>query len=207
VKTTIIAVLAAVFALPMIAQAPHWISSEEPNSPAYQYYQELLKSGDLTFKVSTYACFDDDPQSKHFMVINATLLNKHSMDVMTQDFYEGVSQGVDVFGGPLDPLSGGQGIFATLNTRIDNKDNPSHQTDVFEWAPDVLTIKAGFGEVAPGQVRTTYQFKMQRSTGRFTEQSVFGTGSGPEGFTVDKTGKCIRIPNSQTPEEVFPSLK
>jgi hypothetical protein len=54
----------------------------------------------------------------------------------------------------------------------DNKGNPSHVTDVFEWALDVLSMKSGYGKLLPGQVRLTYEFKMQRSTSRYTERTV-----------------------------------
>ena len=177
------------------------------NSPAYQSYRELLKSEDLAFKVSTYTCFDDDQQSKTFMVINAHLLNKQTMEVLTQNFTNGVSKMGGIFEGRLTSFSGDNGLFATLHTQYDNKTNPSHEADVFEWEPDVLSIKTGFGKLAPGEVRFTYEFNMQRSTGRYTEQTVFRNGSPPEGFTVSNTGKCIRIPNTQTPEEAYRSLK
>ena len=175
------------------------------NTPAYQSYLELLKSGDTAFRVSTYACFDDDPKSKTFMVIDATLLDKRSMSVTTQNFTSGVSNVGGIFSGELTSFSNADNLFGTLHTMYDNKGNPSHQTDVFEWAPDVLSMKAGFGKLLPGQVRLTYEFKMQRSTGRYTETTVF-SGAASDGFTIDKTGKCSRIPNTRTPEEVYQSL-
>lgn len=175
----------------------------QTNSPAYQSYLELLKSGDTAFRVSTYACFDDDPQSKTFMVMNASLLDdKRTMTVITQKFTSGVSDVGGIFTGQLTAFSGGNGLFGTLHTMYDNKGNPSHQTDILEWAPDVLAMKTGFGKLLPGQVRLTYEFKMQRSTGRYTEQTVFA-GAGSDGFTINNTGKCIRIPNTRTPEETY----
>jgi len=191
-------------------ESPAPISDEltaQTNAPAYQSFLALLKSEDLTFKVSTYVCFDDDPGSKTFMVIDARLLNKQTMMVMTQNFTSGVSNEPNgIFVGPLTPFSGEHGLFATLHTKIDYRDFPSHQTDSFEWGPEVLTMKAGFGELSPGQVRTTYEFNMQRSTGRYTERNDF-QGVGSDAFTVTKTGKCARIPNTQTPEEAYRSLK
>jgi hypothetical protein len=184
---------------------PRPMAAPQMNSPAYQSYLELLKSGDTAFRVSTYACFDDDPTSKTFMVIDATLLDKRSMSVTTQDFTSGVSKVGGIFSGELTSFSNADNLFGTLYTMYDNKGNPSHQTDAFEWAPDVLSVKAGFGKLLPGQVRLTYEFKMQRSTGRYTEKTVFA-GAASDGFTINKTGKCIRIPNTRTPEEMLQSL-
>ncbi len=72
-------------------------------------------------------------------------------------------------------------------------------------APDVLSLKAGFGKLPPGQVCLTYEFKMQRSTGRYTEETVFA-GAASDGFTIHKTGKCIRIPNTRSPEDAYRAL-
>jgi hypothetical protein len=125
--------------------------------------------------------------------------------VTTQDFTSGVSKVGGIFSGELTSFSNADNLFGTLYTMYDNKGNPSHQTDAFEWAPDVLSVKAGFGKLLPGQVRLTYEFKMQRSTGRYTEKTVFA-GAASDGFTINKTGKCIRIPNTRTPEETLQSL-
>jgi hypothetical protein len=180
----------------------------QTSSPAYQSYQELLQSEDSTLSVGTYACFDDDPQSKTFMVIGAFLFDKQTMQVTTHDFISGVSRLGGMFGGPLGQFSSNSGLFATLHTSYDDKDDPSHQTDVFEWAPDVLTMKIGFGKLQPGEARLSEEFKMQRSTGRYTDEIVFGNGFAPDGFTINNTGKCVRIPNiSQTPEEEYSSPK
>lgn len=177
----------------------------QTSSPAYQSYQELLKSGDAAFISSTYACFDEDQQSKTFKVISAMLWDKQKMTVTTQDLTDGVSgSAVSIFDGPLSPISGNHGLFATLHSSYHNKSNPSHETDTFEWGPDVLSIRTGFGTLSLGQTRLSYQFNMQRSTGRYTEQTVFGNGIGPDGFTISTTGRCIRIPNiGQTPEERY----
>ena len=67
-------------------------SNGQMNSPAYQYYRELLKSGDVSFRVSTYACFDDDQQSKNFMVIYGSMVNKQKMMVTIQNYKSGVSE-------------------------------------------------------------------------------------------------------------------
>lgn len=181
-------------------------SAAQTNSPAYQSYRELLQSEDSTIYSSLYACFDDDRKSNTFMVISAGfLLDKKDLNVTTGHFTNGVFELDGLFGGHLSPFSGVMGLYATLQTIIDYKDNPSHQTDVFEWEPDVLTMKFGFGKLLPGQVRVTDEFNMQRSTGRYTDRiAVFAPG----GSTIDKTGKCIRIPNIMpTPEEQYQSPK
>ena len=102
------------------------------NSPAYQSYQEL-KSGDLVLAAGTYACFDDDQESKTFTVIFAGLVDKQNMYVSTHDFTSGVSKIGGIFEGPLDPFSGAAALFGTLHTSYDYKDDPSHETDAFEW--------------------------------------------------------------------------
>ncbi len=180
-------------------------SAAPMNSPAYQSYQELLHSEDRTIYTSLYACFDDDPQNKTFMVIDADLLDKQTMEVTTGDFTSGIFKGFgESFQGPLDPLSSNSGLFATLHTTYDFKDLPSRQTDAFEWSPDVLTMKIGLGGLGPGELRESEEFNMQRSTGRYTDRVVSGDGIPPNGFIIDKTGKCIRIPNiMQTPEEEY----
>ena len=188
---------------PVIPDKPKELGGSPVNSPAYRSYQELLTSGDMTFKVSTYACFSDDPQSKQFKVINATLLSKQTMTVVVQDFTNGVSDIVGIFEGPLSPYSGQAGLFATLPTQFNNPIS-SHKTDALEWGLDELEIKTGFGKLA-GEVRSTYEFKMQRSTGRYTVQiRVVLIGEAP--IESGETGKCIRIPGTQTPEEIYRSL-
>jgi len=186
--------------------APPSTAGEGPiaqmNSTAYQSYQGLLQSEDPRLYSSLYACFDDNQKSNKFMVISANLsLDKKDLVVITSTFKNGVSDqsSLNFFEGPVEPFSSSAGVFATLHTMQDNKDNPSHQTDVFEWEPDVLTMKFGFGKLLPGQVRVTDEFNIQRSTGRYTEQiAVFASN----GSTIDETGKCVRIPNNmQTSEE------
>jgi hypothetical protein len=168
-----------------------------------------LNSGDLSITSSTYACFDDDPQrNKIFTAIEAFLMDKQSMTVIRQTFTSGVSNdSPNMFTGPLSPFSSVGGLFATLPTQADVRLFTSHQSDVFEWGPDVLRMKTGFGKLSPGQVRGSYEFSMQRSTGHYTEQIVFDKGIEPDGFTLNFTGICIRIPNTQTPEEEYRSLK
>ena len=109
-----------------------------------------------------------------------------------------------MYEGPLESYSGDHGLYATLHTMFDTKYMPGHETDAFEWGSTVLTMKAGFGTLIPGQVRDTYEFKMQRATGRYTEQIVM---QGSERHIFDKAGRCTRIPNTQTPEEAYPSAK
>ena len=181
----------------------------QTNSPAYQTYQELLMSRDIALTGSTYACFSDDPQDKTFMIIRANFIpDKQHMMVLTQKFTSGVSdKSPAIFQGPLGPLSSDQGLFASLPSAYNFKDDPSHQTDVFEWAPDVLTMKVGFGKLLPRQVRFSEEFNMQRSTGRYTDEIVFDSGFEPNGFTNDTTGKCVRVPNTKAPEETYRSLR
>ncbi|MGB6823171.1 MAG: hypothetical protein WBE21_13915, partial [Candidatus Acidiferrales bacterium] len=76
-----------------------------------------------------------------------------------------------------------------------------HDTDTFEWGPTELTMKTGFGKLDSRIVRTTQEFNIQRSTGRYIEHDVGYFPDKPT--TIDKTGKCIRIPDTKTPEEVF----
>jgi len=170
------------------------------NSPAFQSYLELLKSGDRTLKDGTYACFDDDPESSNtFMVITADLSQGKYMQVMTENFGNGVSTGAGkAFYGQLSSYSGGkQGLLATLPTM-----NPSDQGDVFEWGPDVLTMRHVIG------TRSSDEFNVQRSTGRYTEQIVLGNDPSSPPSTIERAGRCIRIPNArQTPEEEYDSRK
>jgi len=169
----------------------------EITSPAYHYFLELLKSSDMTFKVGTFACFEDDPQSTTFKVIFATLTDKDDLTVITSRFVNGVAKEPDgIFSGSVKPFAGG--LFGTLPTLTNIKNMPSHETDAFEWQPDVLRVKTGFGKLLPGQLRISYEFEMQRSTGRYTEQG----GVGDSTVSISN-GKCIRIPNTQTPEETF----
>jgi V8-like Glu-specific endopeptidase len=178
----------------------------EMNSPAYHYYLELLKSPDMTAKVGTYACFDDNQQSKAFKVIFATLLDKENMTVITSNFVSGVAEDPNgIFSGTVEPFAGG--IMGTLATMFDVKNMPSHETDAFEWRPDVLTMKTGFGKTIPGQPRISYEFKMQRSTGRYTEHVGLDFPDGGSSSSINSSGKCVKIPNSRTPEDTYRSLK
>jgi S1-C subfamily serine protease len=195
---------------PAAADAPPSAAGEGSaapmNSPAYQSYQELLQSEDLTIYASLYACFDDNQKSNTFMVISPLFLaDKERLNVTIEYFRNGVSQpnDLEVFEGPVEPFSSDTGVSATLHTSFDYKDNPGHQKDVFEWAPNVLAMKLGFG---PREAPLTEEFNMQRSTGRYTDRVVFADGIPPDGFTTDKTGQCIRIPNLvRTPEEEYQS--
>jgi len=175
-------------------------SLAQTNSPAYQSYLELLKNQDSTVTHGTYACFEDNQQNVSFRVVYSSLIQQR-MIVETPEFKSGVLEGGGVYSGNLNPLSSQNGLFATLTT-MQTGGVRSKATDTFEWGPDVLSEKVGFGPLAPGQVRTSYEFKMQRSTGRYVEHIVFA-GIGSDGWNIDKTGKCIRIPNTQTPEEEY----
>jgi len=192
------------------ADAPPSATGEGPtvqmNSQAYRSYLELLKSGDTTVRGSTYACFSDDQQNIAFTLVTAYLISNETMLLSTQMFKNGVSEtgGIGIFLGQV-TFTGG--LFATLHTKYDTKHFTSHETDVFEWGPDVLRMKTGFGKLSPGEVRSTYEFNMQRSTGRYTEHTVFDPPIESDRFTIDSTGKCIRNPNTQTPEEAYRSLE
>ncbi|MHB8755648.1 MAG: S1C family serine protease [Candidatus Acidiferrales bacterium] len=180
--------------------------ASQVNSPAYRYYQELLKNEDSILSGSTYACFEDDSQSATFIVIWASVMNKRTMSVIIYTNTNGVSDtdaGED-FEGQLTPSIDGS-LSATLHTRTVYKIDFGHDTDTFEWGPDQLTMKTGFGKVTPPFLRTTLEFDMQRSTGRYIEHFVMYSPDRPT--TTDKTGKCIRIPNTRTPEEEYLSLK
>jgi hypothetical protein len=107
------------------------------------------------------------------------------------------------FYGKLSPLSS-KLLFADLKTMID-KPSPSHETDSFSWSPNTLSFKTGFGKLLGGQLRMTDEFTMQRSTGRFIEDTVMGFPDGSK--TIHRIGRCIRIPgNTKTPEEWYDLL-
>jgi len=196
---------------PTPANAPPSTTGEvlasQVNSPAYRYYQELLKNEDSIISGSTYACFEDDPQSKTFMVIWASIMNKRTMNVITYTNTNGVSDedGALDFEGQLMPSIDGS-LFATLHTTIAYKIDLGHDTDTFEWGPDKLTMKTGFGKVTPPLLPTTLEFNMQRSTGRYIENVIVYSPDG-SATTANIRGKCIRIPDTRTPEEQYLFLK
>jgi S1-C subfamily serine protease len=184
-------------------------SSTNPiDSPAYRQFQELFNAGDLTMMTGLYACFYDgsSQQNTTFFVIMA-YLSEHHMTAQVNHFEDGVKKWDPwIFGGDVRPLSSSQGVWADLLTSYDYKNDPSksHQTDVLKWNAGDVVIETGFGKLPPGEVRLTYQFKLQHSTGRFVADTVFNGGAKPDGFTNHETGKCIRIPNiTRTPEEQY----
>lgn len=185
---------------------PTGASVSETDSPAHRFYLELLKNGDPNITHSLYACFDDDPQHGGiFTSITVDVVDKESMTVITSRFVNGVSDGPDgIFSGSVKLFAGG--LFGTLHTLFNTKGMPSHETDYFEWRPDVLLRETGFGKTIPGQIRISTEFSMQRSTGRYTEQITFAAPDEAPS-TDNRTGRCIRIPNTQTPEQTYQQLK
>ena len=173
------------------------------DSPAYQQYQELLTANDLSVTQGIYACFyDGDKQTNTFSVILASLLDKQTMMGRVHVFTDGVmSDTVELFEGKLQSPSSAQGVYAKLLTLRRDKDVKDHDNDAFEWLDGDITIRMGWGELVPGQMRIGSEFKMQHSTGRFVENIVFNTS------TKRETGKCIRIPNSKTPEEQYENAR
>ena len=80
------------------------------------------------------------------------------MTVITSNFVSGVAEDLNgIFSGIVEPFAGD--IMGTLATMFDVKGMPSYETDAFEWRPDVLTMKTGFGKTIPGQPRISYEFK------------------------------------------------
>ena len=198
-KKALISLMMLVFLFPIGLKA-------QVNSSAYQSYQELLKSGDGAFTTNMYACFKDDPQSNSFVVIHASMVDKQGMTVIFQMFVDGISKWASFFVGDISPYSGPSGLFATLLPlrTVKLPFTNSHDTDAFEWGPDALSMKTGFGQPSPGEERLTWEFDIRRSTGRYTLHEVFGNGFKPDGFTVHETGKCVRTSNiSLTPEEWY----
>jgi hypothetical protein len=173
----------------------------QANSPAFEAYEELLKAGDQGIKSATYACFNDNSKSTAFRVINGMLM-KDTLMVIVSSYKDGVSESNPlVFQGKLSPPSGKNMLFADLVTAITNPIS-SHENDSFSWSPDTLSFRSGFGKLDGPQLRITYEFAMQRSTGRFTEDTVihFPDKTNP----LHGTGKCIRIPGpTRTPEEEY----
>ena len=194
-------------------KVPPTLPSEDQNmnSPAYQRYQELLKASDLTMMTGTYACFYDRSElNKHFFVVSAQIIDKHTMTATTNSFVDGVqNDSPSLFTGKIQPFSSEQSVAADLPTMYDYKNSAdkSHESDVFKWLDGDVTIEHGFGKLMPGQVRFSSKFKLQHSTGRFVEDTVFDKGVEPNGFTTHETGRCIRIPNIvKTPEEQYKSF-
>jgi S1-C subfamily serine protease len=174
--------------------------------PAYREYQELLKANDLTVSNGIYVCFSDNQKKNtQFSVISVTLMDKHSMTAIVNDFTDGVmSDSPSIFIGHIKPFSDEGGVIAELPSATTNGVEHSHDSDVFMWSFGDMTVERGFGKLIPGQVRMAYRFKFQHSTGRFIEDTVFNTGVEPAGFTIHDTGKCIRILNiAKTPEEQY----
>jgi hypothetical protein len=127
------------------------------------------------------------------------MMDKENMSVITSRFVNGVSDGPDaIFSGSVKPFAGG--LFGTLHTLFNTKGMPSHETDSFEWRPDVLLRKTGFGKTVLGQIRISTEFSMQRSTGRYNEQITFAAPDEPPSADY-RTGRCIRNPNAPTPEQ------
>lgn len=175
-----------------------YITIAQTNSPALLAYQELLKAGDLGVKTGTYACFPDDAQATTFSVISATPM-KGEMMVTVSSFKDGVSDNHPlIFQGKLSSLSSPRMIFADLPTMI-SKPAPSHETDTFSWSPDTLGLRTGFGKTEGPQLRITYEFTMQRSTGRFVEDTVMHFPDGSK--SIHATGRCVRVPGTPIPEE------
>jgi V8-like Glu-specific endopeptidase len=177
------------------------------NSPAYRQYQELLKANDLTVRAGLYACFyDNTDRSKTFFVVSANLRNKHAMGAIVSTFADGVLEDSPlIFEGKIEPFSSKRGIFADLPTLYDHKNDldKSHETDVLKWVSGDITIEAGWGKLAPGQVRMGYRFKLQHSTGRFIEDTElnFPGADSSSNSTIHEPGRCARIPNTAMPPE------
>lgn len=195
VSRTLVIILALTAAFPLAGQ--------KLDSPAYQQYQELLSANDLSVTQGVYACFyDGDKQSNIFSVISASLLNKQSMMASFRTFKDGVmNDGVELFEGKPQTPSSAQGVYAELLTSLRDKDVKDHNNDVFRWFDGDITILRGRGELMPGQMRASSEFKMQHSTGRFIEDILLNTS------TIHETGKCMRIPNSKTPEEQYENAR
>ena len=184
------------------------------DSPAYRQYLELLKANDLTVTAGLYACFYDNKDwNNDFTVISVLLFKKQTMFVMEHSFKDGVSDDMVIsFEGSVDNYSTKDGIYARLPTTTDaflrGIDN-SHKKDVFRWAAGDIEITEGFGELDPTQVQMSETFKLQHFTGRFVRDGIRRAGSALNGVNLGlrsdshDTGKCVRIPNSMTPEETY----
>lgn len=175
------------------------LAGQKLDSPASQQYQELLTANDLFVTQGVYACFyDGEKQSNIFSVISASLPNKQFMMASFRTFKDGVmDDGVELFEGKPQTPSSAQGVYAELLTSRRDKDVKDHNNDLFRWFDGDITILRGRGELMPGQMRASSEFKMQHSTGRFIEDILLNTS------TIHVTGKCVRIPNSKTPEEQY----
>lgn len=166
------------------------------NSPALQSYQELLKANDVMVVQGTYACFQDDAQSTSFRIIKAMMLSKDGMMAFVARYEDGVSNKHPlVFQGKVFTLAGS--LWADLLTAFDKPEHPN-ETDNFMWGPDTVSFKLGFGKLLESQIRFTNEFIMQRSTGRFVEDSIVYYPSGAQ--TTHQTGRCVRTPYGTTPE-------
>jgi hypothetical protein len=201
VQTALVLLIAVVSAGEIAAISLSCAVAAQTNSPAVQAYQELLKAGDVGVKTGVYACFPDDAQATTFTVITviSATPNKDRLYVGVSLFKDGVSdKNPLLFEGKVSPLSSSHMLFAELPTMISNP-MPSHETDTFSWSPDTLGLRTGFGKVEGPQLRITYEFTMQRSTGRYVEDTVmhFPDGSKP----IHATGRCLRVPGTATPEE------
>jgi trypsin-like peptidase len=204
--------------LPNEAEPKEVASKESPappsagndlDSPAYRQYQELLKANDPTIATGLYACFyDSEERSTKFFVILAHLLDKSTMNVLVNNFTDGVVEGSPlVFEGKIKQFSSKQGIFADLPSLYTYKSfDKSHETDVLKWVSGNIAIEVGWGQEMPGQVRMGYRFTMQHSTGNFVEDTElnFPGEDSKSNSTIHETGHCVRIPNIvKTPEEQF----
>jgi|SRR5579859_139776 len=185
-------------------------AGQDLDSPAYRQYQELLKANDLTVRAGLYACFyDNKERSKTFFVMSANLRNKHAMGAIVSSFTDGVlGDSPLIFEGKIQPFSSKQGIFGDLPTLYNHKNDfdKSHETDVLKWVSGDIAIEAGWGKLAPGQVRMGYRFKLQHSTGRFIEDTElnFPGADSSSNSTIHEPGRCVRIPStSMTPEDQY----
>ncbi len=177
------------------------------DSPAYRQYEELLKANDLTIRAGLYACFyDSKERSTNFFVISANLRNKHDMGAIVNNFTDGVLRDSPlIFEGTIQPFSSKQGIFGDLPTLSQkNGFDKTHETDVLKWVSGDIAIEAGWGKLAPSQVRMGYKFKLQHSTGRFVEDTTLIFPAPDPSSTIHEPGRCIRIPNGMmSPEEEY----
>jgi hypothetical protein len=190
------------------------------NSPQFKYYEALLlEDKNIALIKGTYACFDDDPQSKLFRVISAHAEDQ-KLFVAVIYFQNGVqsSQMPQAYLGDLDWNSSVMRLLrpGTWSTAADQA---IHGTDHLDWSAEQITIENAFGGPSdPMQAESGYyaiRFVLQRSSLRFVETftprgSVYdGLVKGRVKFSDAKSpriGQCVQIPGTRTPEETHRSL-
>lgn len=196
------------------------------DSPQFRYYKQLLQGKDAAVVGGTYACFNDDPSDTFFRIISARLVeNPKEVFVAVVAYQNGIRDhhSLQAYGGKIDWNSSDGTMTGTLGTGLkysDPSDEARHGTDRVDWSSSQIVIETGFGGpsdpmASDGGYYAT-RFVMQRSSLRYIQTfsprgSIYDGQLNKKTMFLDqkrpKTGQCVRIPGSQTPEEGYRSSR